>query len=299
MRVSKRFCKRSIFVVILFSVTTFLLATYILPYAILKPKRLHLDVDPITISTNYTPLSISLNELDSLRGFLFKPLAIKPKATLILVHGIGGAKEHFFPLAKRLTKDGYNALVMDNRAHGASDGAYATYGFKEKHDISLLVNYLKEQDPYIKIGIWGSSMGGAIAIQAMEHDPRIEFGVVESTFLNLEQIVYDYQKRFSAGIGLRFLTDYVIERAGVLAGFDPKKVSPENAIKKIAQPMFLAHGDEDERIAFAYGEKLFKNLAAKDKTFELVPGAGHLNLGAIGGEQYYKKVLSFIERQLN
>ncbi len=290
--------KKLLIVVILLSVTAFLLTTYVLPYAILQPKRLLLDVDPASVSLNYSSIAIALEQQDSLRGYLFKPLSDTPKATLILVHGIGGAKEHFFPLASKLTEDGYNAIVLDNRAHGGSGGKYTTYGFKEKEDISLIVHYLNQEFPELKVGIWGSSMGGAIAIQAMEQDKRIAFGIVESTFINLEQIVYDYQKRFSAGIGLRFLTDYVIARAGVIADFDPKKVSPENAVKNITQPMFLAHGDQDERITYTYGELLFKNLAATHKTFELVKGAGHLNVGEVGGEGYYKRVMDFVMRQL-
>lgn len=299
MRISIRFIKRSIVVLILLCIATFLLATHVLPYAILQPQRLHLDIDPNTVSTNHTAIRIPIHEVDSLRGFLFEPVDVKPKATLILVHGIGGAKEHFFSLASNLTKDGYSALVIDNRAHGDSDGEYVTYGYKEKEDISLLVDFLKERAPSLKVGIWGSSMGGAIAIQAMENDERIDFGIVESTFINLEQIVYDYQKRYTAGIGLRFLTDYVLECAGVIAAFDPKMVSPENAVKSIEQPMFLAHGDKDARIKHEYGKQLFENLAAKDKTFELVKGAGHLNLGEIGGEEYYIKVVDFIKRQHN
>jgi alpha-beta hydrolase superfamily lysophospholipase len=298
MKFKKEYYKKSIITLMLASVSVFLAATYVLPYAILKPKRLLLEIDPGSISSNYEPVSIAINEVDSLRGFLFKPVYVKPKAIIILVHGIGGSKEHFFPLAQKLAQDGYSTLTIDNRAHGDSDGSYATYGYKEKDDIALLVNFLKQRSPSLKIGVWGSSMGGAIAIQAMEQDERIAFGVVESTFTNLEQIVYDYQKRFSAGIGLRFLTDYVIQRAGIIADFDPKRVSPENAVKSIEQPMFLAHGDKDERIAYQYGEQLFNNLASSNKSFELVKGAGHLNLGEIGGEAYYNKVLVFISRQL-
>lgn len=299
MRLSKTFFKRFIVVVVLFSVTTFLLATYVLPYAILQPKRLVLDIAPASVSENFSPVSIAISENDSIRGYLFEPSKQATKGTLILVHGIGGAKEHFFPLAAKLNQDGYNALVMDNRAHGNSDGLYTTYGYKEKRDISLLVDYLLQKHPDLKVGIWGSSMGGAIALQAMEQDKRIQFGIVESTFTDLPQITYDYQKRFSAGIGLRFLSDYVLAQAGVIAGFDPKSVSPLKAVKNIQQPVFLAHGDQDQRITYKYSEMLFNNLSSKDKSFELIKGAGHLDLGEIGGEEYYTTVQSFIERQLN
>lgn len=298
MRFTSKFYKRLFITTCIITVGSFLLATYVLPYALLKPKKRFVHVDPATITKKYEAVSIPIAAGDSIRGFMFYPAVEKPKAVLILVHGIGGSKSHFFPLAAKLAKDGYSSIALDNRAHGNSDGEFVTYGYKEKDDISLQVDFIKEKFPDTKVGIWGSSMGGAIAIQAMEQDKRIEFGIIESTFINLEQIVYDYQKRYAGGIGLRFLTDYVLERAGVIADFDPEKVSPENSVKNIEQPLIIAHGDVDKRITYQYGEQLYKNLSSKEKTFELVKGAGHLNVGAIGGETYYNNIKTFIERQL-
>ncbi|EDM44796.1 hypothetical protein SCB49_14530 [unidentified eubacterium SCB49] len=298
MRLSRLFFKRLIALFIVIVLAVALLATFVLPYAIIKPQRLHIDIDPAEVSVHYSPVSIPFNGSSVLRGYLFKPKEELPKATLILVHGIGGSKAHFFSLAANLTKDGYATIVMDNRAHGDSDGEFVTYGYKEKDDISLIVQFLKEEYPNTKIGIWGKSMGGAIAMQAMAKDQNIDFGIIESTFTNLEQIVYDYQKRFSGGIGVRFLTDYVLDRAGQIADFDPEKVSPENAAKLVKKPVFIAHGDQDKRISYNYGVQLFENLASKDKTFELVKGAGHINVDRVGGQAYYNKVLSFISRQI-
>ncbi len=280
------------------SLVLFIVAKHVLPYAILQPGRVHLDSEPTSFSENFDRISIPITEADSIRGFLFKPVNDAPKAIIILIHGIGGAKEHFFPLAAKLTHNGYGAIALDNRAHGESDGQFVTYGFKEKADISRIVKYLKLKYPFTKVGVWGSSMGGAIALQALETDTDIDFGIVESTFTTLEQIVYDYQKRYSGGIGLRFLTDYVLDQAGKIAQFDPKQVSPINSVKNISQPIFLAHGDQDKRITYRYGEQLFENLASKDKTFTLIKGAGHLNVGKVGADEYYTSVLVFINRQL-
>jgi len=79
---------------------------------------------------------------------------------------------------------------------------YSTYGYHEKNDISLIIDEIKKKQPNTKLGIWGNSLGGAIALQAIEKDKRLEFRIIESTFTDLNQIVYDYQKRFSYGVGL-------------------------------------------------------------------------------------------------
>ena len=103
--------------------------------------------------------------------------------TIILLHGIRAGKEHYVPICKRLVENGYNAVSLDLRAHGESEGKFCTFGVKEKRDIIALINYLQnEKGIKSPIGIWGQSLGGAVALQAMAIDERINFGIVESTF---------------------------------------------------------------------------------------------------------------------
>jgi len=183
---------------------------------------------------------------------------------------------------------------MDSRAHGESGGNYCTYGFKEKKDISKVVDFIKTKNDSIAIGIWGNSMGGAIAIQALELDKRIEFGIIESTFTNLSTIVYDYQKGYTYGIGLKPFCKIALNEAGKIAQFSPEQVSPISSVKNIEQPVLIAHGEADKNIKFDYGKLLFENLKSVDKKFIPVKGAGHFNLGVVGGEKYTQAIEKFI-----
>lgn len=284
--------------IVLMGILFFLLLTFVFPYVILQPKRNHQFIAPESISKNFEQVSLSIEGVGQLRGYFFKPIQQPPRAIIILIHGVGGAKEHFFKLAAKLKDEGFASVALDNRAHGESDGEYVTYGYFEKYDVAQIVSFLKVKYPDTPIGVWGASMGGAIGLQAMELDARIEFGVIESTFTNLPQITYDYQKRYSAGLGLRFATDFALERAGKIAKFDPLKVSPLASVKNIEQPVFFAHGRDDRRISHNYGKQLYDAVASQEKYWEVVEGAGHLNVGKIGGEDYYQKILIFIENQL-
>ena len=117
------------------------------------------------------------------------------KGTIILVHGIRSNKEHFIGISKTLSNKGYNAVAIDLRAHGQSEGTHCTFGVNEKEDISLLINVLEKQGGITKnIGIWGQSLGGAIALQSLASDKRIKFGIIESTFSDLHSITNDYFK---------------------------------------------------------------------------------------------------------
>jgi len=277
----------------------YVLTIHVAPYAIIQPQKMNLAITPEQLGLQSEKLTITTKDSMQLKGYWIQPKTAKTVSVMILIHGIGGCKEHFLKLAENLANHGIASVVMDGRAHGESGGQYCTYGFHEKKDIAAIVDEIKKRNSTAKIGIWGNSLGGAIAIQALEYDKRIEFGIVESTFTELDQIVYEYKKKLLGGFGLRFISDAALQEAGRIANFNPDKVKPIHSVKNIQQPIFLAHGDQDENISYVYGEQLFQNIAAAEKEFVLVQGAGHFDVGEKGGADYQKKWLHFIQKQLH
>ncbi len=218
------------------------------------------------------------------------------KGTLILLHGIRSSKEHFIPLAKELAARGYNSVAVDSRAHGMSEGKHCTFGVKEKQDISALIDLLSEEEGIDhNIGVWGQSLGGAIALQTMGSDKRIKFGIIESTFSDFTSITRDYSK-FHLGFSFQLLTDFLVSRAGKIADFDPQEASPFEYSKKVDQAVLIAHGAEDIRINIKYGKKNFSVIPSFQKTFVEIPSANHLNVWDLGGRQYFDKVYGFIQK---
>ncbi len=276
----------------------YILTIHVLPYAIVQPQKINLAITPENLGLQGEKLTITTKDSTSLKGYYIQSNTQKTKGIMILIHGIGGCKEHFLNLAGNLANKGIASVVFDGRAHGESGGQYCTYGFYEKQDIAAIVDELKRRNSELSIGIWGNSLGGAIAIQALELDKRIEFGVIESTFTELDQIVYDYQQKMTKGFGLRFMSDAALQEAGNIANFNPDEVKPIISVTKITQPMFIAHGDTDENISFEYGKQLYENLASAEKEFVLVEGAGHFDVYAKGGKIYEDKLMNFIRKQL-
>ncbi|MEM6686167.1 MAG: alpha/beta fold hydrolase, partial [Bacteroidota bacterium] len=290
---------RSFFVVLfLIGIAGYILTIHVAPYAIIQPQKINLAITPEKLGLASEKLTVQTKDSILLEGYLIQPKTETPKAVMILIHGIGGCKEHFLNLAGNLANYEVASVVLDLRAHGESGGKYCTYGFHEKKDIAAIVDGIKKRFATAKIGIWGNSLGGAIAIQAMEYDKRIEFGIIESTFTALDQIVYDYKKNLLGGFGLRFVSDAALQEAGKIANFNPDEVQPIHSVKNIQQPIFLAHGDQDQNISCEYGKQLFQQLASTEKKFVLVKGAGHFDVGQKGGSAYQEKWLNFIQKQL-
>lgn len=218
------------------------------------------------------------------------------KGTIILLHGIRSNKESFLELSNKLSSIGYNSIALDSRAHGESQGTHCTFGVKEKKDISELINILKTENISSNIGVWGQSLGGAIGLQALGYDKRINFGIIESTFSDFKTITNDYFN-YHLGFNINFLTDYLIYRSGKIAEFNPNDAKPIEYCKKINQPILIIHGNKDKRINIKYAKANFANISSSDKTFMEIENANHLNVWKIGNDEYFKRVFDFINKK--
>lgn len=231
-----------------------------------------------------------------MKAFYLKSAIENTKGTLIMIHGIRSRKERFSKIGGRLAEMGYNVVAVDLRAHGESGGIHCTFGEYEKRDLQALIDILEEKGLAEHIGIWGQSLGAAVALQTMEIDKRIQFGIIESTFSNLESIVHDYTK-FFIGFNPPFLTNYLLSRSAKIANYHPESIQPSESCKNIHQPVFYAHGEIDEKISIDYGRKNFNALASQEKQFHIVENAKHSDVWQVGGKDYYKKVFDFLDSQ--
>ncbi|GLB50194.1 alpha/beta hydrolase [Neptunitalea lumnitzerae] len=231
-----------------------------------------------------------------LKGFLTYATTQKAKGTVILLHGIRSVKESYIGLSKDLSVQGYNTFAFDLRAHGESEGRYNTFGAKERKDVSAIVDYLDGKG-YSNVGVWGRSLGGAIALQALGTDDRLKFGVIESTFSDFNIVVHDYTALFT-GIDSYAFSNFLVKRAGEIGEFNPESVKPVELCKQIKQPIYMSHGTADHRIAYKYGKMNYDALASEQKVFETIPNATHMNVWYIAGEAHFNKIVNFLNETI-
>ena len=110
----------------------------ILPYSGIKPQRINAaalpefqkGILPSDYGLDFENFDIQTKDSITIKAYLIK--AEKPRCTLILVHGIGDCKEHFYPFCQKLKEIGCQTLILDLRAHGQSGGTYCTFFFKQE-----------------------------------------------------------------------------------------------------------------------------------------------------------------------
>ncbi|MBI5464600.1 MAG: alpha/beta fold hydrolase [Ignavibacteriales bacterium] len=224
--------------------------------------------------------------------------ASEAKGTILYLHGVGDCKIGGIALAGLLFRSGYNVFLYDSRAHGESGSAFCTYGYYEKRDVATVIDYLeKRKDARLgKIGVFGTSMGAAVAIQAAAIEPRVAGVVAEASFTDLRTIFVDYQRRI-VKLPWHFLRNVAMTRSQRIANFKGRLVSPLEDLKRITVPLLFIHGTKDSFIKPEYSQELFE-AAKEPKQLLLIEGADHNDVWDVGGKKYENTIVSFFDHAL-
>jgi dipeptidyl aminopeptidase/acylaminoacyl peptidase len=127
-----------------------------------------------------TPVSF-YSEGCRLVGDVYDPDDLAPgerRAGIVLCHGYTGVKDLYLPdNARVLTEAGYVAMTFDYKGWGASEGPrsrLAPYGRVADVQAALtFLGTLPEVDPE-RLGIYGTSYGGATVVWVGAVDPRVK-----------------------------------------------------------------------------------------------------------------------------
>ncbi len=195
-------------------------------------------------------------------------------------------------------KLGFNVLMVDQRAHGLSEGKTITFGIKERFDCLCWVEYVVERfGKDVEIIISGLSMGAATVLMAAD------VGLPE----NVKGIVADCGYSSPKGIiqavmkDLRYpvkLTYWFAKLAAKIIGkFDLEEASAVEALKNSKIPVLLIHGDDDRFVPYSMSEECQKN--GKDHIeLVLVKGAGHGMSHCVDAKTYEEALRGFLGKVL-
>jgi len=287
-----------------FLVSSTIILLLIGPTLLLHPRRrradyyrnLGLPITPAELQLPYEELNIIVGGDLKLNSWLIK--AANPKGTVIYLHGVGDCKIDGLRFANLMHSHDYNVFLYDARRHGISDGSYCTYGYYEKEDVRTIIDYLLSRNDIHpgKIGLFGTSMGAAVALQAASNDTRIAAVIAENSFATLRTIFDDYQKRMIK-LPFHYLRNIVIKRSEIKANFKARDVSPLHAVAIIHVPLLFIYGKQDHLIDYHYSLQLYE-YANQPKDIFPIELARHNDTWKIAGTEYEQKILNFFERNL-
>ena len=223
---------------------------------------------------------------------------------IVLVHGVSicyvGSLKYF----DIFYKNGFNILIVNQRRHGKSEGKYSTYGFYEKYDVNMWIEYLKSRfGNDIILGLHGESMGAGTVMETIPLNDSIKFVIEDCGYSNFHeligfQITHAYKNRLVRKIlrpSLIFANFFMKTKAK----FSMKKIVPIDIVASTSLPMMFIHGKEDYFVPWYMAVDLYKAKTKGYKELYLVEGAKHAEALEVNKILYEKKIMTFIEKSLS
>lgn len=223
---------------------------------------------------------------------------------IVLVHGVSicyvGSLKYF----DIFYKNGFNLLIVNQRRHGKSEGKYSTYGFYEKYDVNMWIEYLKSRfGNDIILGLHGESMGAGTVMETIPLNDSIKFVIEDCGYSNFHeligfQITHAYKNRLVRKIlrpSLIFANFFMKTKAK----FSMKKIVPIDIVASTSLPMMFIHGKEDYFVPWYMAVDLYKAKTKGYKELYLVEGAKHAEALEVNKIIYEKKIVTFIEKALS
>ncbi len=214
----------------------------------------------------------------------------------ILFHGYRSNGRREFSGNNRIAvKLGFNAIVVDERAHGKSGGHTITFGIKERYDCLAWAEYAAQRfGPDIPIILTGVSMGAATVLMAssLPLPQNVAAIIADCPYSSPGEII----RKVSRDVKLppKLAYPFVVIGALVFGRFKLWETSPVEAVRRTQIPILLIHGDDDRFVPCEMSSQIY---AACNSAAELVifPGAGHALSYFTDTKLYEKTVLDFLK----
>ena len=260
-------------------------------------KRKPLDVWPDQYKLPFENVYFKTEDGVQIKGwFIPNPSSDK---TIILMHGWGMNRGDVFKNTYFLHDLGYNLMYFDFRALGESGGTVSSIGYLEVKDLQAAIQFLKDTRPFAceKIGLYGLSMGGMVAICEAAQNPEIKCVVAEASYYSFRRVVSRWAWVHNK-VPYFPLMPIVLHYMRRNLAANPERYSPKYNIPKIApRPVFIIHGRYDNLVPAAQAKMLFK-CAGEPKEIWLVPGAKHNKCAEVGGYEYKQRLADFYKKYL-
>lgn len=199
------------------------------------------------------------------------------KGTILFFHGYRSHWQVDFSASLQFYhKLGYHMLLVDQRAHGQSEGRVITFGIKERLDVLSWVTYLSlmlgEEHPMFLSGL---SMGATTVLMAADMEfPANVRGILADCGFTSPGAIIRYLAEEKYHLPGRLTTLFLNLYTNLLAGFGLDEWTTADALQKTALPVLLSHGEADHFVPCRMSQEAF-DACAGEKQLERYAGAGH------------------------
>jgi len=222
------------------------------------------------------------------------------KRACIIIAGRTESYLYSYYFAKPYKEAGFNILVIDNRAHGDSDGKYIGIGLKEYNDILEWGKLLHDTYHNETIFIHGICIGSATAMYVLtsEKCPDYYSGMCAD---GMYTTFYETFKTHMIALKkpVQPCSYFVMKRIQKnIDGISPIKNGPIYCIDKLKKPLLMIHSKEDVFSLPKKAVELYEKCNAPKKLVWFDHGAhSHIRINNVEG--YDNTIKDFIKEYIN
>lgn len=240
---------------------------------------------------------ITIDSFDSLKlvGHLY--LRKNALRTVIMFHGFRSSwLRDFAAAAHEMYDSGCNLLLVEQRAHGKSEGKYITYGVFERFDCLEWARYAAARFGDLPIYLDGVSMGASTVLMASALQlPNSVKGIIADCGYTSPKAIISRVFKQKSPVPAGSIVSAVSAYSKLAAGYDFDDYNTLDAMKVNTHPVFFAHGDADDFVPMEMTIENYNACVAPKRLF-IAKGATHGISYLVAHDAYYNELMEFFEQ---
>lgn len=215
---------------------------------------------------------------------------------LIFFHGFKSSYKTDLTNAKSYVDKGYSLLMIEQRAHGDSEGKYITFGVKERYDALSWCEYAVNRfGSSVEIVMVGVSMGASTIMMASDLNlPKQVKGMICDCGFNTPKAEIAYCIKHYYHLPSKILVNILDLYCRVFAKFSLAGANSSKSLENSTIPILMIHGDGDDFVPYQYSLENFASCKMDNKELLTIKCDVHAASYLEEMELYNEKVSKFL-----
>jgi len=252
----------------------------------------------------------------------------RPKAVLLLIHGLCGQSTRWEVLADFFQKNNVSSYAIDLKGFGETKGAAGHIDSFDRYltDIRCLGGIIHAENQQIPTFLLGESMGALIAFLTAARAPDLFNGLIcispafksklKFTVLNYLKIflllIYIPKKQFRVPFDSQMFTRDTVRQENIEADYREHRLVSSKLLfnillaqkqceilkNKLKTPVLFLLAEQDLMVDTKTSENFFNKLPIPDKGIIIYPGMYHALSIDLGKEKVFDDILSWIKQKI-
>ena len=218
------------------------------------------------------------------------------RSAVIIISGRTESLLYSYYFAEPFRASGYNVLVIDNRAHGLSEGKVSSLGYKEYRDVIQWSRLLHDELGNESVILHGICIGASVAVFAAvskECPEYIKAISVEGMYVNFYESFVNHMRHDRPDTKTFPIMQEVMLHIRVFSGANVVTDGPLKRIPKLKKPILFLHSREDQYSLPDKAELLYDACTAPKRIVWFDKGL-HSRIRINNTEKYDKAISDYL-----